>query len=483
MSQTSRLAFAGALKGAIEDAGIPDPVVLKIRASIAAAFNNNPIDSPPLIVTKTGQSLVGANTLPANIAYAASTFYVHGAVVSNAGNLYIQYAFPSGTSGAASAPTATTAGLFTDGTCSWFYYGSAKATADSPLAPVVTYAPEGSLTKIYDFTTNANNFFTTGGTRVGIDKFLYSVRMDTTPAVNFTSCSFMTDAPRVCLDGNIAFFNDQSVDVVIDGRKLMESTLGVATLINPAGVFLDFSASGGRKERRITYSKRSNRSFARVAVDPLSSVWQPTNPNRFRLAFYGDSLAQGAASFPIKKNEDVATQLAMLLGTDDVYNLGLGGTGFTNATAPNYLARISDATRLNPDVLVLAGNRNDSPSTAEVAAVLLWLQTFRNACPNTIIFVAGCWAGANGAPDVNTLALEANMLTAFTQFNDSRSFFIPISTDPNGAWVFGTGDVGTPNASGNSDVYIGSGQNPHPTQSGINYLARRYFTAIKNALS
>jgi hypothetical protein len=64
---------------------------------------------------------------------------------------------------------------------------------------------------------------------------------------------------------------------------------------------------------------------------------------------------------------------------------------------------------------------------------------------------------------------------------DPLTAFVPVSTDPGGAWVSGTGYVGNAHGDGNSD-WLTSSDGTHPTDEGCATLGRRYAHAALAAL-
>jgi lysophospholipase L1-like esterase len=462
----------------------------KIRASIAKANSGNVLTNIPLINTKTGQSIAAANTVPDTIAWRALTFYNQGAVIKNGTNLYMSK--NGGISGAASPPTGTGNALIADGTVSWYFVGIQQVTTDDPLAPVVTYQAPVSLPQVIPVFANSQLFTIAGGsTLTNANSYCQALAITQTGNTKITNngqcIHFMTDAPIINLNGDLPFYGGAGgyyLRIAIDDRFVTLSSMALATLINPAGVTLDFTASGGRKPRKISVYTPTNFGVSQVAIDNASKIWPIQNANRFRLAVWGDSLTQGGDGTPYGCGMDLASQLGMLLGTDQWVNLGVGSTGFiqTNSgTKNNYIQRVNDVISYAPDLLIVCGNHNDNsfPSVDRQVAILLWLQTVRSALPNTIIIVAGTMLLQNEASSAMTVP-EADMKSAFTTWSDSNSYYLAIDQDPTGRWLYGTGSATAPaNVAGmNYDAYNNGAGDAHPNQRGVNYMAYRYANAI-----
>ncbi|MGN6724108.1 MAG: SGNH/GDSL hydrolase family protein [Marmoricola sp.] len=123
-------------------------------------------------------------------------------------------------------------------------------------------------------------------------------------------------------------------------------------------------------------------------------------------AFIGDSYTQGFGAAPGNPWTDV---LASAEGWD-VVNLGRGGTGYLAAvgadnamnacnrtTCPNYLQMVPEAVKANPDIVVVAGGRNDGKTfTPELAAnVKAVFAELHKDLPNAKIYAVSPILGAD----------------------------------------------------------------------------------------
>ena len=73
---------------------------------------------------------------------------------------------------------------------------------------------------------------------------------------------------------------------------------------------------------------------------------------------------------------------------------------------------------------------------------------------------------------VSVKRAEQNLKAAFDQWNDGNAYFLPVSTDPAGAWVNGT----------EAAFYDWTVSDGHLIQRGVDHVASKYAGAIKNIL-
>jgi lysophospholipase L1-like esterase len=193
----------------------------------------------------------------------------------------------------------------------------------------------------------------------------------------------------------------------------------------------------------------------------------------------------GGNATPALNGATIAQQVGYLLGWSDVWNDGIGGTGYvTSGGNYTYPQRITyDVTPWNPNIVLFLGSINDVGASGIQAAALSAFQQVRAGLPNVPIIVCGIPpdSGNNGG-STNITNSEAAIQAAVTQFGDPNTFFIPINNDPAGAWIKGTGKVTGTNGSGNADAYISS-DGVHPTDWGRLYVARKLAIAIQNVFA
>jgi len=286
--------------------------------------------------------------------------------------------------------------------------------------------------------------------------------------------AFWTDAPLVDIGvygGAGAYY----YRIIVDGKYV--SKTGVA----PAGggrqyIRVDFSSVV--KPRLIQLEGYTANMFYSVGISPLYKIWKPAQAKK--MIVVGDSFVEGTqATYP---GDGLAFVAADYLGIENCFMSGAGGTGYTNnggAGKYTLIQRKNDWILQSPDLLVFAAGINDADDAALQPAVLALLQETRLALYNVPIIVLGVWGV--GGPTAAIISKENKIAAAVTQFADSKTVFIPISTDPLGAWVTGTGKVGATTGVGNSDV-VTSTDGTHPSPYGHLYYGERIATAIANAL-
>lgn len=451
----------------------PESLGQKLRRLAAAAAVGNSLVNSPL-------------SPPA--AWQGSVAYTYGAVVSNGGNLYICQT--AGTSAGSGGPTGTGAAGITDGGVTWFFYGVSSITTASPLAPTLTYAasaPAG-LTLAFNAQASPSLFAFSGGRQVNYFTAV-SLWSNTVPGTgnlsaactncngSYQSYSFKTDAPKFW----VSLSTSTDVRFLVDDHYVSLSFSHVA-VGGTGGITFDFSNAGGRAVRTITMESGLATGIVGVYVDPASKVWAPAQDSPI-LMVQGDSFAGGAGGFPFYR-QDWPTEVGKLLGISNTVNVAQGGTGYiaagTTYSIPNRTTR--DVCPQSPNVLIDEGGINESgqPAANIQAAVLTTLQGQRACLPYAVIVVIGIPFGTSGPSAANIAAenaIAAGVAQFIAQTNDPLTFFIRVSTDPNGAWFTGTGTIGSPVGSGNNDVCIIN--QPHPQQACIDRFAARLSNAIR----
>lgn len=459
-----------------------------------ASATVNPTNQPPLIAPP---------------AWATSTNYSPGNVATNGGNLYLNMAGNGGSGGGSpctsastgSGPSGTGAASITDGTCDWYYYGVATTTTSSVLAPVITSSgstPSG-LTLAYNVFTNSSDFGIRGGWPVAYNTNWAQVAAYTVPngSGNLTGgtlsgtypyVTFYTDAPKFSLNYGSLY----SFQVIVDGQYVFQGStaLGYVTSGCCNYMTLDFTNSGGRRTRKVTMTAIEGAYFANVNVDPNSKVWAPAEPAITAYVF-GDSTCVGSSAGPIDTGDSWPVAMGFKLGWPNVVNGCEGGTGYLASVAGTYpfSGHLTDAVTAGANVVLFWGGANDvgtyTPAQIQAAA-LADFQNVRAELPGALIFVFGIYPGATG-PSATVTAGEAAIQAAAEAMPDygSGTFFIPVATDPTGAWLSGTGTTTAPTTSGNSSVCVSGnlGGGVHPTDPCIvNYIAPRVATALANII-
>lgn len=342
------------------------------------------------------------------------------------------------------------------------------------VPPAVTTTYDASLSTFFTYAANPNCFNFYGGlpTIAYFGTDYAALPIAGTTNYGLTVIEFMTDAPK------LQFRCSQGTHLVeIDGAILTKA--GTATAVGGGEQQLVFDWTAVRKTRRYRIALAGGSSFVRVGVDSLSRVWAPRAGKRIRATITGDSITSGTGASNI--HQGYASVLSMLMGWDDLWLDAESGTGWLAAgSGTTARTRISNVISAAPDIWIGALGKNDSSAGIQ-AEVAVYLAQLRASLPTTKMVVLGSFPGSTG-PSATVLAVEAAISAAVSAFADPYCSFVPVSTDPQGAWIFGTGKVGTTNGSGNSDVYT-SADGTHPPDAGHDYLGRYAAEKVGSALA
>ena len=197
---------------------------------------------------------------------------------------------------------------------------------------------------------------------------------------------------------------------------------------------------------------------------------------------FGDMVAGG------RQNDSFASVMGAALGIRDRRVSAVGSAGWlNNVSGTRYTVgqRIAvDAVPQMPDVgFIVAGINDAGLSSAGIATeVMARIREWRAALPSVPLFVFGAWPGSTG-PSASILAVENAISAGVTAANDSLTFFIPISTDTNGAWFSGTGRIGATTGAGNTDLYLNNADATHWNTAGHLYGGLRAADAVMGRLN
>jgi hypothetical protein len=467
----------------------------QLRRLASNAATLNPVIASPLIPPQP---------------WARDTYYSVGVIVSNAGSWYM--CVTNGTSASVGGPVLTTGAPISDSGAGWLFEGVPQISATNVYAPYLTNTSDSpayppGLSTGYAWPDYSHFFYSGGSPRTNAGTGPYSVQF---PAVtlqsggNFNSTNSSTTWSTM--------FDSDSADLAIGLEQsviyqIVVNTGGSYQLIIP-GAFI-YTNTGGGLWQEINWSNSENgnvrqwrhylvmgRTAAQfgpgfagkplVAVATGDSIVQPGTDDLIPVVWFGNSYMSGGNGFPVLPADDIPHRTGFGLGWYNIWNLGEGGTDYSNNDANasyNYLGHMNDMTNGGiPKVIVFAGGLNDNiyvntTSNSYVSVVLSTFQKARSLAPNAWIVVTGVMHGSSDyAAITNT---EIAIHRAFQQWNDPNSAWIPIMTDPQGDWITGTGDINSPVGNGNADFYI-SGDGVHPCQMGEWYLAQKLITAIKN---
>lgn len=344
---------------------------------------------------------------------------------------------------------------------------------------------DATLTKAYGASTTPTAFRTSGGipTITSTTRWYFPVvtlpsgsgNLGGSISANGYAIEFVADADKVQLR-LLRGTSTRAVIIEVDGRPVQSTSIAWTASGSTAYYLLTFAS---RAVRTIRVEMDQYGGFQGVDVGPTCSIWRPTSPS-ITVAVVGDSLTvETGATLP---NGGYAYSTGKLLGWSDVRAVAIGGTGYispgSNASTFGDATRVADVVACAPEMVIMVGSTNDLAYTAAAitSATLAAMIAYRTALPTTPIVVGGIYGGAGG-PSSQCTTAEAAIKAAFDAWADPRSWWVPISTDTAGAWVYGTGKVGATNSSGNSDLYVGS-DGLHPSQAGHDYYARRWMQAL-----
>lgn len=314
---------------------------------------------------------------------------------------------------------------------------------------------------------------------------------------------FWSDASTLGLK---IFAGNGKYRVKVDGDWIGD--YAVSTYTGTGGFYwLQVSHSTRRQMRRYEIHM-SSVPLAAVCVGATDTIYPATEPLDIPRAFLGDSFTEGASGGLNAATWEMggwAWRLAEKLGWDNVIVDAQGGTGYLNdsgeangkKTFPQRV--VDDFTPLpatqRPRHWVLAGGFNDGNGFGLGAAVTTTLDNIQTVSPGSVVDVVhfvttGSPSGAttSGAATIKAAALAHSSVRSVTTEHDGVVALGPaakvtsISAWVTGAWLTGTGNVGTPVGDGNCDFFV-SGDAIHPAYpEGHEYLATRVMGSIQMAL-
>ena len=297
---------------------------------------------------------------------------------------------------------------------------------------------------------------------------------------------FIADALKVAL---------QIIPSTVPWRFLVDDQYisFAGTVVTGSGntfVVLDFTGVGDRAYRKITIEGQGGVTMYGVNVGTTEALYQTEGGNILKAVFMGDSYTGGASANIGGNNingDSFALIMADYLGIRNMYVSGSGATGwFANNSGQGLKLRdrmIPDLINVAPDIAFVQGGMNDlitwTPDQVQ-GEVTAFLTQYQAALGSTPLFVFGVNPGTGG-PSSLSINMEEGIQDAVEAFNFPTIQFIPVSTDPNGAWISGTGNTGAPSGTGNADLYITG--TTHPNDAGHQFMGKRAADVIMQAYS
>jgi lysophospholipase L1-like esterase len=380
-------------------------------------------------------------------------------------------------------PVTYTAALSNDGGAQWAHLGGPQwDIASDPAAPTITNVGTGVSLQTFEakdflslFTFNGcTPYYNSGTSRIELRTF--QSKADGTQRGQAGSVAFWSDAPL------IEFYvsaSTQGITVFVDGRPLMLGAMGS----NLAGSnWFDINWTY-RKPRLYEFfgGKDPTTYFRNLGIDVRSQVWPYKRPVNLRGAFIGDSYLAGSAYGPFMLGNMLPQHFGRLIGIDDMWNFGIGGTGLLNTNSGGggpfytYRERLPQVLALNPDVIFVYGSTNDGGFTqAQVQAeALLFLDAIR-ASTNAPVF----WFGPSSISATSTADAGVSAAVAL---RPNKNIFYQSMMSPTPAWISGSHNNASYRWSDNMSQYIAV-DNTHPVDKGTMYFANRMATAYANDL-
>lgn len=359
-----------------------------------------------------------------------------------------------------------------------------------------TSLPAGQ-TNGYLISTYANLFRTSGGARATSSRLKSAVVWTTGGnigdsaggQVNWGRYRFIADANKIAfrVSGTTAPYR-----FIVNGQYVSvagSTTTGSATSPDQY-LMLDFTSAGGRQRREIIIEMSQTCSLVGVYVGATEKVFEAEEAP-LRTVSLGDSYCYGSNAACLGDGVDAV--MADNLGWANHMNSGSGGTGWaTTNSAYRFDQRITNGDILlsggTPDIITLQGSINDKNASAATitANCLSGLQELRSDYPLALIFVFGVWGASGGTGGTLTLANnEAAVAAAVTAFADPYTFFIPINSAYSGAWLTGTGFVGSTTGTGNADVWMSDAShlNEFGTYAGGYLKAQAIYRKVKEKIA
>ncbi|UBM08364.1 SGNH/GDSL hydrolase family protein [Cupriavidus metallidurans] len=283
---------------------------------------------------------------------------------------------------------------------------------------------------------------------------------------------FVTDAPtfEILVKGN---YQISAHRILVDGQYASTTPVAYPDDGNLYLTRVDFQ--GARKSRKIRI-ETPNMRFGGLRIAPGDSVTAPPVVPKVRAVILGDSVTEGMAGLGYSF-DNYAAKLGYLVGWNDMYQSGVGSTGYLAAPAPKLKFRdrvATDVYPFKPHVVVIAGGLNDACTSTDefkAEATALFDDVQKNL-PNTVVFVVGPWSPG--------CELQAHQDAIKAAVGTRANFYFIDNMGEQ--WLTGTGNVANPKGDGNSDIYI-SADGVHPTAAGHIYLAGKMADAVRKVVN
>jgi len=467
MDASDIVTSGGVLRGQVGRVWFKSPTGLKTRLQQSLAYGR-PLWTRPWIgpsAWTTGQA-VQSGEVRKNSATPAQ-WYIAGT---------------SGTCGA-TEPTHVDGSLTSDGGVSWSHLGGPDwDTADMPGKPTIGLALGGSTPAgMVAFDVWANRNLLTLNGAYGVQYFTANMTLFTfnakaaNPVQRANSVQFWSDAPKI---GFKVESTNSGMRLYCDGHPVTMSP------IYPySGTTQFFTVDWGVRKTRlweIVFTKESR--LLNMAVASSDQVWPYKPPASLRGIFIGDSYLEGSGNGPFLHGNTLSGHFGRLIGIDDMWRAGMGGTGLLNpGSGPfyTYRQRLPELLGFSPDVIFVQGSTNDASYTQSQVntEALAFLDAIRAATTAPVFWFGPAPLSGNysGIQTVDTA-----IASAVSARPSSNIFYKSIVTDAP-PWFTGAHNNTNYGWSSNISQYIG-GDNTHPVDKGTMYLALRMASAYTNEM-
>lgn len=388
----------------------------------------------------------------------------------------------------ATEPSQTNGSAAWDGTANasvlWTHLGGAAdwADADDPAKPTVTIGTTSTPSGLTALDVWANRSLFTLNGYYGAQYNTSNIRLKVFDSKSGTtksgggSVAFWSDAPKI---GFKPLGGNEGARVFVDGRPITVDPINVNTG-NSTWFTVDW---GVRKPRlwELVYGKQDSY-FQTIAITSADQVWAAPRQIAMRGVFVGDSYLDGSSYGPFLLGNTLSAHFGRLIGIDDMWRFGVGGTGLLNpGSGPfyTYRERVPELLSQSPNVIFVQGSTNDASYTqaAITTEALAFLDAIR-AGTSAPVFWFGPAPLSGSYSAIQTV--DTALAVAVAARPNSNIFYksMVTATPP---WLTGSHNNANYNWSSNFAQYIG-GDNTHPVDKGTIYLAQRMASAYANEM-
>jgi lysophospholipase L1-like esterase len=391
----------------------------------------------------------------------------------------------------ATEPTQTNGSAVWDGSAGarvlWTHLGSSADWEDVDDAAAPTFTPTGSTSVpagYVNFSPWANRqLLTVRGATVtqhvssgsGIILSTFDSKSGTTVSGG-CSLAFMCDAAGLAVQVPTGV---QGIRVYVDGRPVTMSAIGSGQ----AGAYYNTISFGKRKERLWEiFFPQAQSYFYNIAIPASAQIWPAPSAVPLVGAFIGDSYLAGSSYGPFLHGNTLSVHVGRLIGIDNMWRFGTGGTGLLNPGSSSYYTyreRLPQVLAQSPTVIFVQGSTNDASYTQSQVNMeaLAFLDAIRAGTTAPVFWfgpapLSGSYSGIQ--------AVDAAIAAAVAARPNSNIFYKSLVTSVPPVFI---GSHNNTNFTSFSTIgeYIG-GDNTHPVDKGTIYLARRMASAYANEM-